>query len=124
MGRNKCSIRKSWLEKISEKNILIALNVLYAKKENIYPTYVSKQNSNREKQVILLMILNEKAWHYLAVKNLSALIRGIMSKHHGAFYCLNLPSFFCNKKELELHKNYVKIKIFVMSLCLLKTLKY
>ena len=35
-----------------------ALNVLYAKKEKTYPTYVSKHNSDREKQVILLMILN------------------------------------------------------------------
>ena len=44
-----------------EKNkVTIALNVLYAKKEKIYPAYVSKQNSNREKQVILLMISNRK----------------------------------------------------------------
>ena len=39
----------------------------------MYPAYVSKHNSNREKQVILLMISNgEKQWHYLAVKKLSA----------------------------------------------------
>ena len=39
------------------------------KKEKIDPAYVSKHNSNREKQVILLMISNrEKLWHYLAVK--------------------------------------------------------
>ena len=37
----------------------ITLNVLHAtKKEKIYPAYVSKHNSNREKQVILLMIPN------------------------------------------------------------------
>ena len=28
------------------------------KSKKIYPAYVSKHNSNREKQVILLMILN------------------------------------------------------------------
>ena len=38
----------------------IALNVLCAKKEKIYPAYVSKHNSNREKQVIFLMIRNEE----------------------------------------------------------------
>ena len=37
-------------------NATIALNVSYAKKEKIYPAYISKYNSNREKQVILLMI--------------------------------------------------------------------
>ena len=43
------------------------------KRKNIYPTYVSKHNSNREKQVILLMILNVKKWHYLAIIKLSVL---------------------------------------------------
>ena len=35
----------------------------------ICPAYVSKYNSNCEKQVTFLMIPNEKGWHYLAVKN-------------------------------------------------------
>ena len=30
----------------------------------------------------------KEAWHYLAVKQLSTL-RGITSKDHGGFYCLN-----------------------------------
>ena len=39
------------------------------KKEKIYPAYISKYNSNREKEVILLMISNEeKRWYYLAAK--------------------------------------------------------
>ena len=38
------------------KKIIIALNVLYAKK--IYPAYAAKYNSNREKQIILLVIPN------------------------------------------------------------------
>ena len=44
------------------------------KKRKIYPAYVSKNNSNREKQVIILMIPNGEGWHYLAVKNLSTLL--------------------------------------------------
>ena len=39
------------------------------KEKKIYPAYVSKHNSNREKQVILLMIPNGEECHYLAVKN-------------------------------------------------------
>ena len=31
------------------------------------------------------MISNGEEWHYLAVKKLSELLRGIMSKHHGDF---------------------------------------
>ena len=86
---------------------------MYAKKEKIYPAYVSKHNSNREKQVILLMISNgEKTetkskgrlWHYLAVKKLSELLREITSKKIGDFYCLNCLHSFITKNKLELYK--------------------
>ena len=55
------------------------------KKKKIYPAYVSKHNSNREKQVILLMISNGEIreakskgrgqWHYLAVKKIISIIK-------------------------------------------------
>ena len=67
---------------------------MYAKKEKIYLAYVSKHYSDREKQVIPLMISDGDRFLYLAIKNLSALLRGINSNHHGDFYCLNcLHSF-------------------------------
>ena len=51
--------------------------------------YKSKHNFKRENQVILLMITDGKKWHYLAVKSLSALLRGIKPNHDGDFHCLN-----------------------------------
>ena len=95
------------IEKIFEKNnVTVAHNVLYARKEKVYPAYVSKHNSNREKQVILLIISNgEKLWHYLAVKKLSALLRGVASKHYSDFYCLNYLHSFRTKNKLVSH-NY------------------
>ena len=40
-----------------------------------------QNSSNREKQVILLMISNgQKLWYYLKLKKFSALTRGITSK--------------------------------------------
>ena len=36
---------------------------------NIFPSYISKQNLNCEKELILLMIPNEEGWHYLALKD-------------------------------------------------------
>ena len=70
---------------------------MYAKKEKIYPAYDSKDNSNSEKQFLFLMTSNGEGWHYLTVKKLSALLRGITSKHHGGFYCLN---FMCKQRLL------------------------
>ena len=70
------------------------------------------------------MIPNGEGWHCLAVKELSVLMRGITSKHHGDFYCLNCHHSFATKGKRESHKKYVKIKIYVTLLCILKTLKY
>ena len=48
----------------------------------MYWAYVSKHNSNREKQVIILMIPNGEVWHYFAAETLSALLIGRTFKHH------------------------------------------
>ena len=137
-GINFPSEKDDW-KKLEKNNVTIALTVLYATKEKIYPAYVSKYNSNCEKQVNFLMISKgEKQrkvksegceikpkgceaksegqrWHYLAVKKLSALLRRITSKHHGSFYCLNCLYYFGTEKKLDHIKKYVKIKIFKTS---------
>ena len=88
-------------KKFEKNNVTIALNISYAKKEKIYPAYISKHNSNREKQVILLMISNrEERKHFLAVKKISALLRGTTSKHHGDFYCLNYIHCFAAENQI------------------------
>ena len=38
------------------------------KKKKIYPVCVLKHNSNCEKLIIILVIPNGEAWHYLALK--------------------------------------------------------
>ena len=43
-------------------------------------------------------------WHYLCVKKLSALLRGIGSNHNGDVYCMNCFKAFRTKSELEVHK--------------------
>ena len=48
-----------------------------------------QNNLKRENQVILLMITDGEKWHYVAVKKLSALFKGITSKQKEDFYCLN-----------------------------------
>ena len=47
-------------KQFEKNNRTIALDVLYAKKEKIYPSCVLKHNSHCEKQVILLIIGMEK----------------------------------------------------------------
>ena len=71
---------------------------MYAKREKICPAYVSKHNSKRKKQVIILMIPNG-GWHYLAVNKLSALLRAIMSD----FYFMNCLRSFATENKHESH---------------------
>ena len=60
------------------------------------------------------MISNGEKWHYLTVKNLSRLLRGITSNHDGDFYCLNCFFAYSTKINLKNIKKYVKIMIIVM----------
>ena len=50
---------------MKKNNLTLALNALYTSEEKIYPAYDSKYNA--------------EGWHYLAVENLSILLRGIAS---------------------------------------------
>ena len=49
------------------------------------------------------MITDGEKWHYLAIKKLSALLRGVTSKHDGDFYCLNCIQSYTIKNKLEKH---------------------
>ena len=98
------STSKDW--KKFELNNEIALNILHVphNTKKIEVAYKSKYNLTREKQVTLLMISNGENWHYLTVRNLSRLLRGITSNHVGDFYCLNCFHLYRTKNKLEAHK--------------------
>ena len=70
--------------------------------KNLLEKYVSKHNSNREKQAILLMISNRGEWHYIAVKN------------YGDLYCSIVFIILEQKINLNRIKMYVKTQIFVI----------
>ena len=81
------SDKEDW-KKFEQNNKEIALNILFVphNKKEISHAYISKYNHKHKKQVILLMITNDgKRWHYLAVRSLSALFRGITSSNNGDF---------------------------------------
>ena len=107
------STSKDW--KKFESNNEVALNILYVphNTKKIEIACKLKHNLTREKQVILLMISNGENWHYLTVKNLSRLLRGITSNHDGDFYCLNCFRSYRTKNKLKAHKKYVRIAIIV-----------
>ena len=91
---------------MKKNNETIALNVLYiphnAKTINV--AYRSEYSNKRNKQVILLIITNDKKPHYLAVTDISVLFQKISSNHNGDFYCLNCFSSYTTKNKLKEHE--------------------
>ena len=60
------------------------------------------------------MITDREKWHYLTVKNLPELLRGITSTHKEDFYCLNCFCSYRTRNKLKAHKKYEKIMIIAM----------
>ena len=99
------SDKKDWKE-FEKNDKTIAFNILYVPydTEEIRHAYKSKRNLRCENQVILLMITDGEKWHYLPVKKLSALLKGITSKHKGDFCCLNRFHSYRTEEKLKKHK--------------------
>ena len=97
--------RKDWNRfEVNNKNV--ALNIPYVpfNTKKIEIAYKSKYNLVRDNQIILLMISNGENWHYLAVKSLSRLLRGITSNHDVDYYCLNCFHSYGTENKLNAHK--------------------
>ena len=81
------SDKENW-KKFEQNNKEITLNILFVtyNKKEIEPTYTSKYNYKRKKQVILLIITDDdNRWHYFAVKSLPALFSRKTSSNNGEF---------------------------------------
>ena len=94
---------------LKKNNPEIALNILYIPYNTfeIRPCYISKHNKTRNIQANLLMITDgKKNWHYLAIKCIPALLRGVTSTHNGDFYCLNC---FHSHRTHNTYKNHQKL---------------
>ena len=96
---------KDW-KKFEQNNKTTALNILFVpyNTEKIRLAYTSKYNNKRNNKVILLMITDDKKWHYLVVKSLFALFREITPNNHGDFYCLNCLHSYRTKEKLKEHE--------------------
>ena len=97
--------KKDWNTfELNNKNV--ALNILYVpfNTKIIEIAYKSKYNLIRDNQIILLMISNGENWHYLAVKSLSRLLRGITSNYNSDYYCLNFFHSYGIENKLNAHR--------------------
>ena len=106
-GKEKIFLQKKIIGiNIGENNLAIAFIVLCAKKEKNVSAYVSKQNSNREKQWFNDSKCRRMVLSYS--KKLSALLRIVTSKQHGDFYGLSCFPYFATENKCESHKKSCK----------------
>ena len=100
---------KDWRK--SERNSKAIANILYVpyNTKEIRQAYISEHNNGRNNQVNLLMITDGTSnWHYLAIKNISGLLREITSNLNGEFYCLNWLHSYRTKSKLKKHEKICK----------------
>ena len=98
---------KDW-KNFELNNEKIDLNILFVpcNTEIIRLAYKPKFNFKHKNQVTLLMITDSKEWHYLAVKSLSALLRGITSNHNRYILLYKLfHSYSTEKKNIKSMKS-------------------
>ena len=103
------------IDKFENRNPSISITVLGYEGKLVYPLRNSN-NTNREHDVILILIEEEGVNHYCLVKNVSRLLSSQVSnhkeKHHFCLRCLN--SFWTHKslnKHLEYCGNHEAVKI-------------
>ena len=98
-----------------KNNSDIAINILYVphKTQEIRQCYISKNNKTRNIHANLLMITDGCGnWHYLAIKSIPRLLRGITSTHDGDFYCLNCFHSYRTSNKLKKHVQLCQVNDF------------
>ena len=106
MGRHRISGGTKRLEKNLNEIIRQLFLILFVphNRKTIRVAHRSEYNNKRKKQVILLMIIDGKKWHYLSVTNLPASFKAKLSNHHEDFYHLNCFNSYTTRNNLKEHE--------------------
>ena len=94
------------IDKFERQNPRISITVLGYEGKSVCSNRNSN-NTNREHNVILILIEEEGVNHYCLVKNLSRLLSSQVSKHDGKkYFCLRCLNPFNTQKALDKHEEY------------------
>ena len=88
-----------------KQNPTISITVLGYEAKSVYP----RRNSdctNRDLNIILMLIEKNKVKHYCLVKNLSRLLPSQVSNHNGEHHCLRCLNPFWSCESLNKHQEY------------------
>ena len=94
------------LNKIEKQNPTISITVLGYEGKSVYPLRNSV-NTDRDHNIILMLIEEGGVKHYCLVKNISRLLASQVPKNNGKYYfCLRCLNRFWCEQALSKHKEY------------------
>ena len=94
------------IDKFEKQNPSIFITVFGYEDKSVY-VLRNSENTNREHNVILLLIKEQGVNHYCLVKNISRLLSSQFSKHDGKkYFCMRCLNPFNNQKALDKHEEY------------------
>ena len=99
-------LRVEDIDKFEKQNPSISIMVFGYEEKSVYPLRNSN-NTNREHNIILILIKEEGVNHYCVVKNPSRLLSSQVSKHDGKkYFCKRCLNPFNSQKALDKHEEY------------------
>ena len=94
------------IDKFERQNSSISITVLGYEGKSVC-SYRNSNNTNREHDVILILIEEEGVNHFCLVKNLSRVLSSQVSKHDGKkYFCKRCLNPFNTQKALDKHEEY------------------
>ena len=99
-------VRLEDIDKFEKQNPSISITVFGYEEKSVYPLRNSN-NTNREHNIILILIKEEGVNHYCLVKNPSRLLSSQVSKRDGKkYFCKRCLNPFNSQKALDKHQEY------------------
>ena len=99
-------VRLNDIDKFEKQNPNISITVFGYEEKSVYPLRNSN-NTNREHNIILILIKEEGVNHYCLVKNPSRLLSSQVSKHKDKHhFCKRCLNPFNSQKALDKHEEY------------------
>ena len=94
------------INKFENQNPTVSITVFGYDRKIVYPLKNS-DNTDREHNIVLILIKEEGVNHYCLVKNLSRLLLSQVSKHKEKHhFCMRCLNAFCSQKSLNKHREY------------------
>ena len=94
------------IDKFENQNPTVSITVFGYERKIVYPLRNS-DNTDREHNIILILIKEEGVNHYCLVKNLSRLLSSQVSKHKEKHhFCMRCLNAFWTHKSLNTHQEY------------------